>query len=395
MKEKLVLAYSGGLDTSIILHWLVYEKNFDVIAFCADLGQIEFNSELASKRAKDSGASEVVVTNLKKEIAVDFGFKAIQADAVYESGYMLGTSIARPLIAKGQVEAAKKSGATALSHGATGKGNDQVRFELTYKALMPGCKIVAPWKDPEFLRAFTNREDMLKYAEKNGINISKSSRDYSIDDNLLHISHEGGILEDMANRSYPALIKLSKKTDAKEITITFKAGVPVGLTLEGKTESDPVKIFNLLNQLSVDYCFGAIDLVENRYVGIKSRGVYYQGAMEVLHKAHVALEALVLDKKTFHHKIAMGYEAGQLIYDGRWYSKYLKSIFDYSDMVNSKLDGEVYGVVRPNSFRITGRKPSDKELYQKVLSMGSFSMKNFSPPDATGFINIAAIEDMW
>lgn len=394
-KERVVLAYSGGLDTSVILHWLVYQKNYDVIAYSSSIGQQVFDENLVKKRAKESGATEIVIEDLKRALAVDYAFKALNADAIYEDGYMLGTAIARPLIASGQVSIAKKRGCTALSHGSTGKGNDQVRFELAYKALMPEAKILSPWKDPVFLKQFSNRRDLLSYAEKNGISVSSLSKSYSMDDNLLHISHEGGVLEDVGNSSYPLLIKESKANQSKELKVEFKAGIPSSLVFEDKKISDPVKMFQLLNNLSHEYCFGIADIVENRYVGIKSRGVYYQGAMELFYKAHVALEATILDKKTFHHKLTLGREAGKLIYEGKWFSKYLQSLFNYSEMVNKSLDGEVGIIIRPNSFSVVSRKPRDQKLYAKLKDFGSFSMVNFQPVDSTGFINIASIEDLW
>ncbi|MCX8166433.1 MAG: argininosuccinate synthase [Candidatus Micrarchaeota archaeon] len=394
-KESVVLAYSGGLDTSIILHWLVYQKNLDVVAFTADIGQCMFDSTLVKKRAYLCGASKVVVKDLKEELVKDFAFKAINADAVYEDGYLLGTSIARPLIAKGQVQAAKEHGCNILAHGATGKGNDQIRFEFAYKSLYPKANILSPWKDAEFLKQFKSREDMIKYADMNKIDISSSSREYSIDDNILHISHEGGMLEDVNNSSYPILIKESEQNECLEIIVEFEKGIPTSLNIQGKKISDPVRMFQELNKLAELYKFGIVDIVENRYVGIKSRGVYYQGAMEIFYRSHVTLEATILDKKTFHKKLELGREIGKLIYEGRWYSNYLQNLFLFCEKVNDILDGQVKILIRPNAFNVIARRPKNIILYNKIRSTGSFSMLNFNPEDAKGFINIAHIEDTW
>ncbi|MEM3610399.1 MAG: argininosuccinate synthase, partial [Candidatus Anstonellales archaeon] len=264
MSRKICLAYSGGLDTSIILHWLVYEKSYDLIAFSADIGQEIFNKNEIEKRAKTTGAEKVIIKDLKKELIEEFAFRAIKSDAYYEDGYLLGTSIARPLIAKHQVEIAKRENCNILSHGATGKGNDQIRFELAYKVLYPEAIIYSPWKDKEFLKSFKSREEMIKYAEKNKLDIHSKSKSYSIDDNLLHISHEGGILEDPNNSSHKNLIKSSKENSSKLIEIEFEKGVPKILFIDDKKIEDSVEIFNLLNELSKRYCFGIIDIVENR-----------------------------------------------------------------------------------------------------------------------------------
>ncbi len=392
---KVVLAYSGGLDTTIILHWLVYQKGYDVIAYTSFIGQKDFKPEVIKKRAKHSGANKIIIEDLRRQLAEDYAWKAINSDAVYEDNYLLGTAIARPLIASNQVKTAKKYSCSALAHGATGKGNDQVRFELTYKVLMPEANIISPWKDAEFLKEFSSRSDMLRYAEKNGLDLDPASRSYSIDDNLLHISHEGGILEDPANLSYPMLTKNSTEIESKIITVQFERGVPKTIEADGAKVSDPVEMFNLLNDLSDRYSFGIADIVENRYIGIKSRGVYYQGAMEIFHKAHITLEATLLDKKTFHHKLTLGRIAGELIYEGRWFSRYLQNLFSYCSAVNSELDGEVKILLRPNSFSVVGRKPNNKKIHQKLKNIGSFSMNNYNPLDAIGFINIASIEDSW
>src|SRR3989338_8089761 len=296
MKQKVVLAYSGGLDTSVILKWLV-NKGFDVAAFIADLGQNEdFNA--AKEKALKVGASKVYVEDLKEEFVTDFIFPAIRANAVYEGKYLLGTSLARPLIAKKQIEIAKKENAEFVSHGATGKGNDQVRFELTYMALNPKIKIIAPWKDAEFLAQFKGRSDMIDYAAKNGIPVKATKKaPYSTDPNLMHISYEAGVLEDpmytLPEEAFEMTVSPKKAPDKEtKLVIEFKQGIPV--KAEDKTnkitKTKPLELFSYLNKVGGENGIGRIDIVEDRFVGMKSRGVYETPAGTILRKAHLDIE---------------------------------------------------------------------------------------------------------
>src|SRR4030043_849532 len=280
MKEKVVLAYSGGLDTSVILKWLI-EKDYDVIAFVADVGQKE-NFEECKKKALMLGASKVIISDLKREFVEKYVLKAIMANAIYEDRYLLGTALARPLIAKKQIEVAKQEGAGAVAHGATGKGNDQVRFEICYYALMPGVKVISPWKDREFLSQFKGRTDLLKYASEKKIPVKASiDKPYSEDDNLMHISHEAGVLEDPMYTLHKSMLeKMVMPQDAPDretrIVIHFKNGLPVKLVNkeDGTIKEDSYEMYIYLNELAGKNGVGLLDMVENRFVGIKWRGGY-------------------------------------------------------------------------------------------------------------------------
>lgn len=303
MKEKVVLAYSGGLDTSVILTWLI-DKGYDVIAYIADVGQ-EDDFEAAKKKALALGAANVYIDDLKTEFVTDFIFPAIKANAVYEGKYLLGTSLARPIIAKGQIEIAKKEATSIVAHGATGKGNDQVRFETTYYVLMPDVQIISPWKNATFLQEFQGRTDMINYAKAKGIPIPVTTeKPYSSDDNLMHISYEAGVLEDP--RFEPDKDMFQKTKDpmdapdkAEEIVIDFEKGIPAMVkNLSDKTEEkDPLKLVQYLNKLAGKHGIGRVDMVENRFVGMKSRGVYETPGGTVLLKAHLDIEGLTMDRE--------------------------------------------------------------------------------------------------
>ena len=303
MKEKVVLAYSGGLDTSVILKWLI-EKDYEVIAFVADVGQADDFEECRNK-ALLLGASKVIIADLKKEFIDNYVLKAIMGNAVYEGRYLLGTALARPLIAKKQIETAVSENAHAVAHGATGKGNDQVRFELCYYALKPDIRVIAPWKDREFLEKFKGRTDLLKYAAEKKIPVKASiDKPYSEDDNLMHISHEAGILEDpMYTAQKSILEKMVMPQDAPDretrIAIHFRNGIPVKLINkeDGTVKEDSYEMFTYLNGLAGKNGIGLLDMVENRFVGIKSRGVYETPAATVLHIAHMDLEGIAMDRE--------------------------------------------------------------------------------------------------
>jgi len=385
-KEKVVLAYSGGLDTSVILPWLKETYGYDVIAFAAELGQ---GDELAGikRKALASGAVKCVVKDLRKEFVEDYLWPMLKAGAVYEKEYLLGTSVARPLIAKHQVEVARAEGATAVAHGATGKGNDQVRFEVTYMALDPLLKIVAPWKDPKF--KLTSREAAVDYAKKHKIPIEQTKKKiYSRDRNLWHISHEGADLEDPANEPKDDLFVISRpvsKTPDKPdyVTIGFLEGIPV--KLDGKLTSG-VRLIEALNKLGGKHGVGQVDLVENRLVGIKSRGVYETPGGTILVTAHNALESLTLDRETMHYKQQVALKYAELVYYGLWFTQLREALDAFVDVTQRNVTGEVKMKLFKGRCTPAGIK-SPNSLYKTDLA--SFKMgAEYDPTDATGFIRL-------
>jgi argininosuccinate synthase len=388
--EKVVLAYSGGLDTSVILPWLKETYGYEVIAFAAELGQ---GDELAGikRKALASGAIKCVVKDLRMEFVEDYLWPMLKAGAVYEGKYLLGTSIARPLIAKHQVEVAHAEGATAVAHGATGKGNDQVRFEVTYMALDPSLKIVAPWKDPNF--KLTSREAAVDYAKKHKIPIEQSKRKiYSRDRNLWHISHEGADLEDPANEPKDDLFVISRpisKTPDKPdyVTVGFSKGVPV--KLNGK-QTGGVNLIEALNELGGRHGVGQADLVENRLVGIKSRGVYETPGGTILMAAHGVLEALTLDRETLHYKQQIALKYAELVYYGLWFSPLREALDAFVDVTQRNVTGEVRMKLFKGQCTPAGVK-SPRSLYQ--TSLASFKMgAEYNPTDATGFIRLFGLQ---
>ena len=384
--EKVVLAYSGGLDTSVILPWLKETYGYEVIAFAAELGQ---GDELAGikRKALASGAVKCIVKDLRKEFVQDYIWPMLKAGAVYEGKYLLGTSVARPLIAKHQVDVAHAEGATGVAHGATGKGNDQVRFELTYMALDPSLKIVAPWKDPNF--TLTSREAAVDYAKKHKIPVDQTKKKiYSRDRNLWHISHEGADLEDPANEPKDNLFVMSKpvsKTPDKPdyVTIGLFEGIPV--KLNGRLTSG-VKLIEALNELGGKHGVGQADLVENRLVGIKSRGVYETPGGTILVTAHGALETLTLDRETLHYKQQIALKYAELVYYGLWFSPLREALDAFVDVTQRNVTGEVKLKLFKGRCTLAGIK-SPNSLYQTDLA--SFKMgAEYDPTDATGFIRL-------
>jgi len=384
--EKVVLAYSGGLDTSVILPWLKETYGYDVIAFAAELGQ---GDELAGikRKALASGAAKCVVKDLRKEFVEDYLWPMLKAGAVYEKEYLLGTSVARPLIAKHQVEVAHAEGATAVAHGATGKGNDQVRFEVTYMALDPSLKIVAPWKDPKF--ELTSREAAVDYAKKHKIPIEQTKKKiYSRDRNLWHLSHEGADLEDPANEPKDDVFVISKpvsKTPDKPeyVTIGFYEGIPI--KLNGKLTSS-VRFIEALNKLGGKHGIGQVDLVENRLVGIKSRGVYETPGGTILVTAHNALESLTLDRETMHYKQQLALKYAELVYYGLWFCQLREALDAFVDVTQRNVTGEVKMKLFKGRCTPAGIK-SPNSLYKTDLA--SFKMgAEYDPTDATGFIRL-------
>ena len=388
--EKVVLAYSGGLDTSVILPWLKETYGYDVIAFAAELGQ---GDELVGikKKALATGAVKCVVKDLRKEFVEDYIWPMLKAGAIYENDYLLGTSIARPLIAKHQVLVAHQEGASVVAHGATGKGNDQVRFELTYMALDPTLKIVSPWKDPKF--DLTSREAAVDYARKRNIPIEQSKKKiYSRDRNLWHMSHEGADLEDPWNEPKDNLFVISKpvsKTPQKAdyVEVGFKEGIPV--KLNGKVMNG-VKIIESLNRLGGKHGVGQADLVENRLVGIKSRGIYETPGGTILITAHRALESLTLDRETLHYKQQVALKYAELVYYGQWFSKLREAMDAFVDVTQLNVTGTVRLKLYKGRCTLAGVK-SPKSQYRTDLA--SFKMgAEYDPTDATGFIRLFGLQ---
>ncbi|WP_455364268.1 argininosuccinate synthase [[Eubacterium] cellulosolvens] len=390
---KVVLAYSGGLDTSCILRWLL-DRGFDVIAYIADVGQREDFHQVKSK-ASAIGASKVYVEDLKEEFVRDFIFPAIRGNAVYEDRYLLGTSLARPLIAKRQVEIAHKENAAYVAHGATGKGNDQVRFELSYMALDPNLKIIAPWKDEEFLKQFQGRTDLIDYAQKHDIPITATKREmWSKDPNIMHISYEAGELEDPYLRPQKAMFEWTVSPyDAPDkeviIEIEFKNGDPVKVVSEGKSITGPLKIMHFLNRIAAENGIGRIDIVENRFVGMKSRGVYETPGGTILHIAHRDLEGLTMDREVMHIRDSLIPKFAELIYNGFWFSPEMEFIRAAIDKSQEYVRGRVRVSLYKGNVTIIGRK-SPYSLYGR--DMASMDVHGeYDQKDASGFIKLNAL----
>ena len=392
---KVVLAYSGGLDTSVILKWLT-QKGFEVICFVGNVGQQE-DFEAVKGKAYNTGASNVYVEDLREEFVTDYIFPALRGNALYEGRYLLGTSLARPLLSKKQIEIAAAENAEYVSHGSTGKGNDQVRFELTYYALNPNIKIISPWKDPEFLETFKGRTDLINYAEKFGIPVKASkAKPYSEDENLLHISHEAGILEDPLLRPDENVFSMTssfRKAPDKEtvVEIHFKNGNPVKVVNleDNRTESNPLNLFLFLNELGSKNGIGRVDMVENRYIGIKSRGVYESPGATILWAAHRDLEGLAMDKEVAHLRDMLIPKFAELIYNGFWFSPEMDFLMSAFNKSQEAVDGKVLVALYKGNVTVIGRE-SPTSLYQQDFS--SMEVEGgFDATDSRGFININAI----
>jgi argininosuccinate synthase len=392
-KGKIVLAYSGGLDTSVILKWFI-EEGYEVIAYIADVGQDE-DFEAAREKAEKIGATKVYIEDLKDEFVRDYIYPAFKSQAVYEGRYLLGTSIARPIISKRQIEIAEKEGAQFVGHGATGKGNDQVRFELSYYALKPDIKVLAPWKMDEFLTRFQGRSDMLNYCDQYGIPVTATrKKPYSEDDNLLHISHEAGVLEDpnaiCAEDVYSRTSSPDQWPDEAEvITISFKQGVPVKVEANGSATSGDLAVFEKLNELGTRHGIGRLDMVENRFVGIKSRGVYETPGGAILHNAHRDLEGLTMDREVMKIRDGLSLKVAELIYNGFWFSPEFELLMTTMDKAQEVVNGEVQvQLYKGSAYPIARTSPN--ALYDPVQSSmdeeGGYDQK-----DADGFIKINAV----
>lgn len=395
MKEKVILAYSGGLDTSVILAWLC-NKGYDVICFVANVGQQEDFEEIKQK-ALHIGAQKVYVEDLQKEFVESYIFQALKAHALYEGTYLLGTALARPLIAQKQVEIALKEQCSFLAHGATGKGNDQIRFELTYLSLMPDVHIISPWKDPEFLEQFKGRPDLIAYAQKHGIPITSTlEKPYSIDANLMHTSYEGGMLEDPSYSAADTIFQWTASlcdTPATKtrITIEFRAGIPTAVTHcdEHVTITGSLELFKYLNHLGALHGIGRIDIVENRFVGMKIRGIYETPAGTILYKAHRDLETLVLDREVLHLKDMLMPKVAQLIYNGFWFSPEMEFLMAAINKSQEHLHGTVFVDLYKGNVIIRGRESLTSLYSQDLASMDDIG--TYNPLDAQGFITIQSL----
>ncbi len=391
-RDKVILAYSGGLDTSVILKWLT-NKGFDVIAYVANVGQNE-DFEKVREKAIAGGAVKVYVEDLRDELVREYIYPAMQGNAIYEGRYLLGTSIARPLIAKRQIEIAYRENTVYVAHGATGKGNDQVRFEFGYYALMPEVKIISPWKDAEFLEAFKGRNELLDYAEKWNIPVKASkAKRYSEDDNILHISHEAGILEDPSERCpedvYSMSVSPKEAPDTETIIdIHFKNGVPVKVQNmnDGTEKSDALELFLYLNELGGKNGIGRVDIVENRYIGIKSRGVYETPGGTILWAAHRDLEGIAMDKEVMHLRDMLIPKFAEIIYNGLWFSPEMDFIMSAFNKSQENIDGWVRLSLYKGNVETIGRF-SPVSLYDQNLSSMDIE-GGYNALDSKGFINI-------
>ncbi len=387
MAEKVVLAYSGGLDTSIIIPWLRENYAYEVIAMVGDVGQGD-DLEAVVEKAHKTGASKVVVEDLREEFLTGYVFPALKAGAVYEHKYLLGTSLARPVIAKHQVEVALREGATAVAHGCTGKGNDQVRFELTYQALAPELKVIAPWRE----WTLKSREECLDYAEKHGVPVAANrEKIHSRDRNLWHISHEGGELEDAANAPFPDTWQLTRSPQQapdreEQLTIGFEKGFPVSVN---GMKLDSVSLVELLNDIGARNAIGRVDLVENRFVGIKSRGCYETPGGTLLITAHRELEALCLERDVAHFKQHIGLKYAELVYFGLWFTPLREALDAFVETTQKEMTGTVTLSLYKGNVAVVSRH-SAYSLYRTDLS--SFTMSDsYNQKDAEGFIRILGL----
>jgi len=390
-KEKVVLAYSGGLDTSVIVRWLV-ERDYEVICFCADVGQREPFGELKAK-ARRAGARKCIIRNLQEEFVADFVYPAVAWNARYEGRYLLGTSLARPVIAKHMVDVARQEGARCIAHGATGKGNDQIRFELTAYALMPEVRIIAPWRDPEFNSVIKGRKEAIAYAKEHGIPIPASKKEpWSNDENLLHISYEAGELEDPARKPRESMYKLTKPVKevaarAQKLRVDFEQGLPVALN--GKRLS-PAKLLSEANRLGFRHGIGRIDIVENRFVGMKSRGIYETPGGSILMAAHQDLETLCVGRDLLALKNQLAVRFSQLAYNGFWYCEEIDALAAFLASSQRHVTGTVYLELYRGNVIVTGRE-SAHSLYDEAIASMDDDRGAYDQQDASGFIRLQAL----
>ncbi len=385
--KKIVLAYSGGLDTSVMLHWLRERYGCEVVCYCADVGQGEELTGLEEK-ARRTGASKLYVEDLRQEFVEEYVWPAVKANATYEGVYLLGTSLARPVIAKRQIEIARREGADAVAHGATGKGNDQVRFELTYYALEPGIKVVAPWREWEF----KGRSDLIAYAKEHDIPVTATAeKPYSTDRNLMHVSYEGGILEDPWAEPPADIFQMttapeSARAEAEYVVVGFEKGVPVSVDGE---RMGPVELLDRLNRQAGAHGVGRVDLVENRFVGMKSRGVYETPGVTVLQAAHRALESLTLDREVLRMRDALSLKFAESVYYGFWFAPESELMRKFIDETQANVSGEARLKLYRGNAVVVGRR-SPNSLYQEKLA--TFEADTvYDQRDAEGFIKLNAL----
>jgi len=385
--KKIVLAYSGGLDTSVMLRWLKDRYNCEVICYCADVGQGEEMDGLEAK-ALETGASKLFIEDLREEFVRDYVFTAVKANAVYEGVYLMGTSLARPVIAKRQIEIARREGADAVAHGSTGKGNDQVRFELTYYALQPDIKVIAPWREWDF----KGRMDLIAYAKEHAIPVTATAeKPYSMDRNLMHISYEGGILEDPWAAPPENIFLLTQspenaKAEAETLEISFEKGEPVAVNGE---RMDPVTLLDTLNKIGGAHGIGRVDLVENRFVGMKSRGVYETPGVTILQSAHRALESITLDREVMHLRDSLGVKFAENIYYGFWFAPEFDLLRKMVDETQENVSGDVRLKLYRGNAIVEGRR-SPFSLYSEKLA--TFEADTvYNQRDAEGFIKLNAL----
>tara|TARA_B100000700_G_scaffold288135_1_gene344346 strand:+ start:541 stop:1761 length:1221 start_codon:yes stop_codon:yes gene_type:complete len=391
-REKLVLAYSGGLDTSVIVHWLD-QQGYEVIALCLNLGQKVENFETILEKGKKAGASKVLIENVEDEFVNDYVMPSIYWNALYEGTYLLGTALARPLISKKQIEVASKEGAIAVAHGATGKGNDQVRFELSYYSLNPEIRVVAPWKIPEFFKKYPGRRELLAYAEKYKIPVKATkNQPWSSDENLMHISFESGMLEDPWQAPSEEMFELSKSPEnavdeKQEINIEFKKGNPIAVNGEVFAAA---KLLDYLNNLGGRHGIGRVDMVESRFVGMKNRGVYETPGGTILHVAHRAMESITLSRGVINLKDSLMPRFAQLTYDGFWFSPEMDVLLSMVKKTQEQVNGEVRIELYKGNCIVSGRK-SPNSLYDFDMATMEDDFGIYDPQDAKGFIKLNAL----
>jgi argininosuccinate synthase len=400
-KPKVILAYSGGLDTSVILKWLC-EKGYDVVAFCANVGQFEEDFSAIEAKALSVGASKCVISDLRKDFVENYIFEAIKANAIYESRYLLGTSIARPCISKEMMRIAQEEGAQFIAHGATGKGNDQVRFEMCAQALSPKIRTIAPWRDPEFIESFKGRSDLLAYCMKHGIPVdAKPKANYSVDENMYHTSYESGQLEDANCGPDESMFKMTTSPknapeESETVEIEFKKGVPIKITnLNDNTEvTGPLELFLYCNKIAGKHGVGRIDIVENRFVGIKSRGVYETPGGTLLRAAHLDLEGICMDREVKRITEGLASEFARLCYNGFWFAPEMDLIRNSIEFGQRDVEGTVRIELYKGNVTVVGRS-SPKALYNADLASmdieGGGSAFDYNPGDAQGFIRINSV----
>jgi argininosuccinate synthase len=385
--KKIVLAYSGGLDTSVMLRWLKEHYGCEVVCYCADVGQGEELAGLEAK-ARETGASKLYIEDLREEFVREYVWTAVKANAVYEGVYLLGTSLARPVIAKRQIQIAQQEGADAVAHGATGKGNDQVRFELTYYALQPNIKVIAPWREWEF----KGRTDLIAYAKQHNIPVTATQeKPYSTDANLMHISYEGGILEDPWAEPPENIFQLTRspenaKGEAEYVELSFERGEPVAI--DGR-KLGPVELLESVNRLGGEHGIGRVDLVENRFVGMKSRGVYETPGVTILQAAHRALESITMDREVMHLRDSLAVKFAEIVYYGFWFAPESVLMRRLIDQTQENVTGDVRLKLYRGNVVVVGRR-SPRSLYdEKIATFEADTVYN--QRDAEGFIKLNAL----